>query len=210
MGASVKKSTSHLRKTLAGGRVTASARRATARRIVELEPGNRVLVEIDCAESPLAWLRTRKDSTGEPLISDEQYCAGLRLHADFIASHLSPRTTTNWESPLSGAPMSAPRNDLMHQSEKILAAKKRYYAALDAVGPELSRILVDVCCFATGIETAERALGWPRRSGKVVLQLALTSLARAYGILAPPPSTAKSTIQASAIAGFRPRFPAAG
>jgi Domain of unknown function (DUF6456) len=175
-----------------------------------MEPGQRVSVEIDCAESPLAWLHTRRDSTGQPLISDEQYCAGLRLHSDFIASHLSPRTTVNWENPVSGAPMAAPRHDLMHQSEKILAAKKRYYAALDAVGPELSRILVEVCCFATGIEAAERILGWPRRSGKVVLQLALTSLARVYGIIARPPAAAKPAIQSSAVAGFRPRFPAIG
>jgi hypothetical protein len=130
--------------------------------------------------------------TGEPLISDEQYCAGLRLHADFMASQLSARITTNWESPVAGGPVSAPRGDLMHQSEKILAAKTRYYAALDAVGPELSRILVEVCCFATGIESAERILGWPRRSGKVVLQLALTSLARAYGIIAPQRSAPSS------------------
>ena len=171
----MKKSTTRLRKTARG---IIPARKSL---MVELEPGRRTLVEFDCAESPLAWLRTRRDSTGEPLISDEQYCAGLRLHADFIASQLSPRITTNWESPVAGAP----HRDLMHQSEKILAAKKRYYAALDAVGPELSRILVEVCCFATGIESAERILGWPRRSGKVVLQLALTSLARAYGIIAP-------------------------
>lgn len=178
----MKKSTTRLRKTARG---IIPARKSL---MVELEPGRRTLVEFDCAESPLAWLRTRRDSTGEPLISDEQYCAGLRLHADFIASQLSPRITTNWESPVVGAP----HRGLMHQSEKILAAKKRYYAALDAVGPELSRILVEVCCFATGIESAERILGWPRRSGKVVLQLALTSLARAYGIIAPPRSAPSS------------------
>jgi hypothetical protein len=188
----MKKSSSRLRKAQNPGRATAPARRAIKSHIVELEPGKRTLVEFDCAESPLTWLRTRRDSTGEPLISDEQYCAGLRLHADFIASQLSPRITTDWESPGSGGPLSAPRRDLMHQSEKILAAKKRYYAALDAVGPELSRILVEVCCFATGIESAERILGWPRRSGKVVLQLALTSLARAYGIIAPRRSAPSS------------------
>jgi hypothetical protein len=188
----MKKSSSRLRKAENPGRAAPPARRAIKSRIVELEPGKRTLVEFDCAESPLTWLRTRRDSTGEPLISDEQYCAGLRLHADFIASQLSPRITTDWESPVSGGPLTAPRRDLMHQSEKILAAKKRYYAALDAVGPELSRILVEVCCFATGIESAERILGWPRRSGKVVLQLALTSLARAYGIIAPRRSAPSS------------------
>jgi hypothetical protein len=197
-------------RTAARDRGPAAARRSRATRLVECEPGKLTSVEFDCAESPLIWLRTRKDSTGQPLISDEQYCAGLRLHADFVASHFSPRTTTNWQSPVSGSAGSAPRQDLLHQSEKVLAAKQRYYAALDAVGPELSRILVEVCCLATGIEAAERILGWPRRSGKVVLQLALTSLARCYGIIASPRARAGGAVHGCGVAGYRPGFPVPG
>jgi hypothetical protein len=190
-----------------------SARRAGGavlqRKKIEIEPGRTVTVDVNCAESPLSWLRTRKDALGNSLINDEQYCAGLRLHADFTASQLMPRITSNWQTPIADGAgrRSPPRNDLLHQSETILAAKQRYYATLEAVGPELSPILVEICCYACGIEAAERILNMPRRSGKVVLQLALTRLARLYGLIAPEKPRFETPIRSCALDGYRPRIP---
>ena len=75
-------------------------------------------------------------------------------------------------------------------SGAIVVARQRFFSALDAVGPELSRILVHVCCHEVGLEEIEEAAGWPQRTARVVLDLGLTQLARHYGLLAPERPTA--------------------
>lgn len=132
------------------------------------------------AESPLAWLHSRKGRDGNRLISDNQYLAGEKLRADFERAMLGGRTTTNWDAAGSG---SRGGNVAAEMSDGALAARQRYHKAMQAVGPELSTILRQVCCLAAGIEAAERALNLPQRSGRAVLGLALTALARHYGLL---------------------------
>jgi hypothetical protein len=66
--------------------------------------------------------------------------------------------------------------------DEVIAAKERVMRALIVVGPEVSGILVDICCELKGLEEAEKANGWPARAGKVVLQIALTRLAKHYGL----------------------------
>ena len=73
-----------------------------ARRVDEREvEGVRRPVLVNEAESPLGWLKRRKDRNGRPVISDEQYQAGERLRADYWFAHLSPRVTANWSAPAS-------------------------------------------------------------------------------------------------------------
>jgi len=69
-----------------------------------------------------------------------------------------------------------------HMADNVAAARERVRRALSAVGPELAGVLIDICCYLKGLEEVERAVGWPQRSGKIVLQLALSALARHYGI----------------------------
>jgi hypothetical protein len=70
-------------------------------------------------------------------------------------------------------------------SDGAIAARQRYVKALEAVGPELASMLAQVCCLSAGLEQAERLLNLPQRSGKAVLALGLTALARHYGLLEP-------------------------
>jgi hypothetical protein len=129
-------------------------------------------------ESPLDWLRRRRDSNGQPLIGDAAFAAGERLRRDFTFGQMMPRMTANWDRPMTGAGGRGGATDL---SDNALAARQRLRRALEAVGPELRGVLLDVCCFLKGIEEIERARGWPPRSAKVVLALALARLGRHYG-----------------------------
>lgn len=135
-------------------------------------------------ESPLAWLRRRRDKEGRPLISEVEFEAGERLRADFWFARMTPKVTSSWNATASSRRerRSAPGAGIEMQ-DRIVAARERVRLALQAVGPELSGILIDVCCHLKGLEDAERGAGWPQRSGKVVLQLALTRLARHYGLV---------------------------
>jgi hypothetical protein len=144
---------------------------------------------INEAESPLAWLRRRKDRDGEAMISQAQFDAGERLRADFWFAQMTPRVSMNWQA--MAPSQRGRRSGLAFRTQAdmldaIAAARQRVRRALSVVGPELADVLIDVCCHLKGLEEAERAAGWPQRSGKVVLQLALTRLARHYGIAEAP------------------------
>lgn len=89
------------------------------------------------SESPLAWLRRRKDKDGQPMISAAEFEAGERLRADFTFGQLMPSVTARW-SPVGagdGRPRSA-GNSAADLTDNALAARQRVHRALDAVGPE--------------------------------------------------------------------------
>jgi hypothetical protein len=145
--------------------------------------GARRPVVVNEAESPLGWLKSRKDRNGRPLITDDQFQAGERLRADYWFAHLSPRVTSNWSAcaPSQRLRRAAP-SDAAALRDEVIAAKERVMRALMALGPEVSGVLVDICCELKGLEEAEKENGWPQRAGKVVLQIALTRLAKHYGL----------------------------
>lgn len=175
----------------------------------ELQPGVRRPVTVNEAESPLGWLHSRKDKRGARLVSAEQLAAGERLARDFYLAQLSPRVTASL-SALSSSRRerrSAPGSGA-ELSLRALEAKERLLGALQAVGPELSGVLLDVCCFSQGLEMAEKNAGWPQRSGKVVLQIALTALGRYYGLISGGDVTGpvRRRIQHWGTADYRPEI----
>ena len=115
---------------------------------------------------------------------------------------LARRTTLNWELAGTGSRAAGASAEL---SDGAIAARQRYHAALDSVGPELGSILAQVCCLSAGIEQAERVLELPARSGRAVLGLALTALARHYGL---GDAKRHGGTASRGVAGYRPAFDA--
>jgi hypothetical protein len=152
--------------------------------------------ERDLKESPLAWLARRKDKDGRPLLSDEEFDAGEKLRADFWFAQMTPRVTANWSLLLSAGGNSRGAPDAgIDMKDSIVAARERVRRALASVGPDLAGVLIDVCCHLKGLEASEKASGWPQRSGKIILQIALRQLARHYGMLQSVPAAATMPVR---------------
>lgn len=146
--------------------------------------GRPLRVEVNEAETSLTWLSRRKGPNGRPLVSEAQLDAGERLRRDFTISQMGARVTADWSFSIG----SKVRHDPAEVSDMVLSARERLAQALDAVGPGLSGALVEVCCHQYGLEEMERSFGWPQRSGKVVLQIALDRLADHYASHRPKTS----------------------
>lgn len=172
-----------LKRALSAGQPFQSQHQAREARIIDFEGSKRPAI-VNNAESPLAWLASRKDKSGAPLLTPFQFEAGERLRADYHFAGLTARMTASW-NPAAGGGSSggASQNEAAALTDNVLAARQRVVRALGSVGPELAGVLVDVCCHLKGLEEAEKTEGWPQRSGKVILQIALTRLARHYGLV---------------------------
>jgi hypothetical protein len=185
-----------LKRALSAGQPYQAQHQAREARIIDFE-GTKRPAMVNNAESPLAWLASRKDKSGAPLLASYQFEAGERLRADYHFAGLTAKVTASW-NPAAGRSGGGGSNDAAALADNVLAARQRVVRAIAAVGPELSGVLVDVCCHLKGLEEAEKTEGWPQRSGKVILQIALTRLARHYGLV--------SDSQLNATAGLKRRL----
>ncbi|WP_245446890.1 DUF6456 domain-containing protein [Neorhizobium sp. T25_27] len=148
--------------------------------------GARQPVRRNLAESPLGVIARMKDRDGKPFLPAEALDAGERLLADFTRGQLQPRVTASWE-PRLATRAKGTAGGHADIADSAISARNRFSRAVEAMGPELSGVAVDVCCFAKGLETVERERQWPARSAKLMLRTALLALARHYS----PPVPAK-------------------
>ena len=129
-------------------------------------------VTVNLGESPLAWLHARGH------VEDRLFDAGERLRADYERAQLGPNVTMRWD------PVRARSTGEqgLTTTERQIAAKDRFDGALAAAGKGLQDVLWRVVCGCEALPEVEKALGWPARSGKLVLKLALERVADFYRI----------------------------
>ena len=137
-------------------------------------------------KSALDWLRERRQKNGRQLISEVEYQAGDRIRRDFWHAKMMPSVTTNYCAAFEGGRRTRGGAPALDLRQSIIDARERVRRALVAVGQDYADLLIDICCLDRKLTEVELEAGWPKRSGKVILQLALRQLARHYGLLQDP------------------------
>lgn len=127
-------------------------------------------------DSPLLSLARRRDKDGEPFLAPSHVRAGERLREDFELAQITGSVAQNWDHFLTPGC----RQGAGGASGGSSAARDRVKQALKVLGPGLSDVALRCCCYLEGLEAAERKLGWPARSAKIVLKIALEQLEHHY------------------------------
>lgn len=131
-------------------------------------------------ETPLMILSRRREKDGSLFLQASQVSAGERLREDYELAQMASGASYDWEALLAHETLPARRKTQPLSAE---AAADRVASALLLLGPGLGDVALRCCCQLEGVETAEKALGWSARSGKIVLRIALERLARYYASL---------------------------
>jgi len=128
-------------------------------------------------ESPLRPL-----CAGSPaFLAPHQQVAAERIMRWAERARMMPRITTSYGT---GHIASTSRRqpDPTAISDMAVQARKHLSAIYALLPHDCAEIVTDICVFELGLQQAEQARGWPRRSAKLVLLIALDQLARSYGL----------------------------
>ncbi|HBZ44149.1 MAG TPA: helix-turn-helix domain containing protein [Maritimibacter sp.] len=135
------------------------------------------------AEPPLTVLARRKRTGGEPFLPPELVRAAERFKESYEIARAAGMLGDDLDDLLLDR-LAAPKRVAQGSSAEAIPrgalALEHLTKAVRCLGPELSRTVILAVCRETGMETIEKQLDYPARSGKIVLRIALNSLARHY------------------------------
>jgi hypothetical protein len=130
-------------------------------------------------ETPVAVLARRRDKSGQPFLVPELVHSADRLREDFVMSQLDTLEQMPADHLIRAiSERKVPGPNIAPPGTR--AARRRVLGALQDLGPGLSDMVLRVCCHQEGVESAEQAMGWCARSGKIVLRIGLQRLKLHY------------------------------
>jgi hypothetical protein len=136
---------------------------------------------LNTAESPLARL-ARPQGDEAPFLDPHHVEAGERLRRLAERARMNPRVTLSYDP--TRLPGGSGRGGQGDVADSAIDARRRLGDLLDGLPSEMAGVVLDVCGLLKGLQQVETERNMPRRSGKLVLRLALDLLARRMGLAA--------------------------
>lgn len=151
-------------------------------RSIHDDDGEERSVRRNMTESPVAWLARRRPGGGAAFLNAREFAAAERYRGDVERSTLHQRLTSDWTSPPRGSTARGGSPSVLDGSTSALHARERVYAARTALGATLDDVVHAACAHHEPLGAIELRMGWPKRTAKVVLRIALDRLATHYGL----------------------------
>lgn len=129
-------------------------------------------------DASLRRLAALRDNSGAPWLSADELAAAAQLRSDWERAEIGLVRGSDWGAPPRGGVPRGQTQDIAMAAR--CDARRRLEERLRALAAPLRRAVQRVCLNDEGLESLERAEGWPVRSGKLALKLALAQLAQSY------------------------------
>jgi len=168
-----------VRENAAPGEAFAAQHRPVIERTLIKADGGVRRVRGHDADSVLRRLAALRDANGVAWLSGAEIAAAARLRSDWQMGERGLVRGSDWSAPPNGSSGRGPANHAERVAGAFCDARRRVADALERLAPPLRRVVERVCLREEGLEAMERGEGWPARSGKLALKLALAQLAAA-------------------------------
>lgn len=131
-------------------------------------------------DAPFQVLSRRRRADGEAWLPPELVAAANRFRETWELAQIDASQLRDWDRLVAGRISANAGGQGQGAAIRRLDAERSLNAAIHALGPDLAETVLRGVCHEEGMEEIEDRLDFPARSGKIVLRIALRTLARHY------------------------------
>jgi hypothetical protein len=131
-------------------------------------------------DAPYQVLSRRRRADGEVWLPPELVAAANRFRETWEIAQIGGPQRRDWDRLVAGGISAGATGPGQSIATRRLDAERSLDAAMHALGPDLAETVLRGVCHEQGMEEIESRLDFPARSGKIVLRIALRTLARHY------------------------------